>query len=565
MKQAFKKLRPYMKDYYPQFGLSFLGNILFALGTASTAYLIKPILDEIFITKDEHMLYTLPFIVVVVYFFKGIGRFMGVYFTSYIGGHIVHRLRSDMLGVLLDYDIDLFYKTQKGELISRISSDTLRISRLVSDAMPMIVREFFTTISLLGVVIYQSPKLAFFALIVLPGLAFPLSILARRMKRFSHKSQNLVADLTSRLNEIFHNIEIIKTSNAQKHEHERFVTNSLDFFKIDMKMVKTNELVGPLMELAGAIGVAAVIIVGGLEVIHDKMSVGTFFSFVTALFMVYTPIKSLMSQFNRLQDAAAASERIFDYLALRPTIKDGKKTLENVHCLEIRSVGLNYGDTQALKNINLVNNKETIALVGQSGGGKSSLVSLLVRFFDPSEGEILINNTNIKEFSLSSLRDKIAFVTQKVFIFASSVSENVAYGKEIDEKRVIDALQKANAYDFVMALPDGINTKLDEGGANLSGGQKQRIAIARAFYKSPQILILDEATSALDNESEKLIKKSIKTLAKDKFTFIVAHRLSTIEHAKKIALLKNGQIVCFGDEAELLRSCDEYKTLKDLS
>lgn len=555
-----------MKDYKTYFALSILGTIFFAFGTSATAYVIKPVLDEIFVTKNINALYILPFFVVFIFAIKGLGRFMGTYFASYIGSHIVHRLRSDMLGVLLKYDLKLFFSTQKGELISRISSDTSRISGLVSTAIPTIIREFFTSIGLLGIVIYQSPKLAFFALIVMPSLAIPLAYLAKRMKRFSHKSQDLNATFISRLNEIFHNIEIIKAFNGEVFEYKRFKKDSEEFFKVAMKMVKTNELISPIMELFGAIGVATVIIVGGKEVIQGSLSVGTFFSFITALFMIYTPIKSLLSQYNQLQDAVAASERIFEYLSLKPSIVGGNLELtEKITSVEFKNIDLFYENTQALFDINLTNNCEILALVGASGGGKSSMANLLLRFYEAKNGSILINGKDIKNFSLKSVREQIAYVSQRVFIFADSVAANVAYAKEIDETKIKEALKKANALDFVNALPDGIYTKLEESGTNLSGGQKQRISIARAIYKNAQIIILDEATSALDNKSEKLIQDAISHLCENKVTFVIAHRLSTIKIASKIALLKDGKCLCVGSEKELLENCLEYQKLKELS
>lgn len=543
-----------------------LGTVMFALGSSATAYIIKPVLDEIFVTKNETALYVVPFFIVAIYMIKGFGRFAGTYYAGYIGSHIVHRVRADMLGILLAYDIKLFHKTQKGELISRISSDTNRIATLVSTAIPTIIRDSFTALGLLGVVIYQSPKLAFFALVVMPALVFPLSMLAKRMKRFSHKSQNAVADFTSRLNETFQNIEVIKAFNGEAFEHERFKKSSEEFFRIGMKMVKTNELISPLMELFGSIGVATVIVIGGKAVISGELSVGTFFSFMAALIMLYTPIKSVMSQYNQLQDAVAAGERILAYLHLSPSIKSGTRPMpKQIKTIEFCGVGLDYGDKTALNGIDLTNRKEIIALVGDSGGGKSSLVNLLVRFYDPSRGVVKINGTDIKEFSLKDLRENIAYVTQKVFIFADTVAANVAYAKEIDEQKVLDALAKANALSFVQELPLGIYTRLEEGGTNLSGGQKQRISIARAIYKDPQILILDEATSALDNKSEQLIQDAFISLAQNRLTFIIAHRLSTVKIADKIVLLKDGKIKCEGSEQDLMRSCDEFKQLKELS
>ncbi len=519
-----------------------------------------------YLLLNQEMLYILPIAIIIIFIVKGVGRFVGSYYTVYIGNNIVHRIRSEMLEVLLRHDISFFNKTKIGEMISRISSDTGRVQNLVGRAIPIMIRESFTTLSLLGVVIYQSPKLAFFALIVMPAVIFPLSILAKRMKKFAFRYQEKNADITSRLSEIIHNIELIKVYNAEKFEFKKFFKDSLDSFTIAMKSTKTNELVSPTMELFGAIGISTVIIIGGKEVIDGSMTVGTFFSFTSALFMIYTPLRALSTQYNSLQAAVAASERIFEYLDMNPTINCGDKDFpKQIEKISFNNVDLFYGDKQALRKVNLkINKKETIALVGDSGGGKSSLVNMLVRFYDPTNGSVKINDTDIRNVTLKDLREHIAYVTQRVFIFRDSIAANVAYGHEINRDKVINALKEANAWEFVEDLPNGIDTIMEESGTNLSGGQRQRIAIARAIYKDPDILILDEATSALDNKSEKLIQEAFERISKNKITFIIAHRLSTIRNADKIAVMKDGKIICLDTESNLLANCEEFKRLKSL-
>ena len=292
------------------------------------------------------------------------------------------------------------------------------------------------------------------------------------------------------------------------------------------------------------------------------MTVGSFFSFLTALFMLYTPIKRITNIYNQLQNAVAASERILFLLDQRPNIvAQGDETVGEAQELRFDKVGLRYGDKQALADIDLAVRKgEKLALVGDSGGGKSSLVNLVVRFFDPSEGRILLDGTPLQNYRLKSLRDAVSLVTQRVYIFNDTVAANVAYGRTVDEAKVIQALKEANAWDFVQEM-GGIHTTLHEHGANLSGGQRQRIAIARALYIDPKIVIFDEATSALDTQSERRIVEAIERISRNRITIVIAHRLSTVEHADRIAVLKGGRIVCIGRAEELLENCEEYRRL----
>ncbi|DAB32980.1 MAG TPA: ABC transporter permease [Sulfurospirillum sp. UBA11407] len=566
LKSVLRRFSPYFKDYIPQFSFAILGMILASSGTAVSAYLVKPLLDEIFIAKDVQMLQLLPYAIIAVYAAKEIGRYMQAYFTAFIGHDIIRRFRDKILKNLLIQDISFFHEYRTGELISRNTNDVEKVRTVVSNLIPEFFKEFFTIIGLVFVVIYQSSALAFFALIILPLAIIPLSKLAKKMKRISKQSQEKVSDITAKLSEIFNNIEVIKASNAMDHESDIFAKENQKYFSLTMKSVKVSQLVSPLMEILGSVGVATVIIIGGMEVIEGNMSVGSFFSFLTALFMLYTPIKKLSSLYNQLQEAVAASERIFFLLDKEPLIQGGTKEIpEKIENILFENVKLKYGTKKALNGVNLeAKQGEFVALVGDSGGGKSSLVNLILRFFDPSDGKILINGVDLKEFSLKSLRDNIAIVTQRVYIFHESVAANVAYGKEIDEEKVIEALKKANAYEFISELPDGIYTHLDEFGANLSGGQRQRIAIARAIYTDPKILIFDEATSALDSKSEKKITEAMENLIKDKITFVIAHRLSTVKKADKIVVLKHGKVSAIGSDEELHMSSKEYLKLKGL-
>ncbi|MCI6988317.1 MAG: ABC transporter ATP-binding protein/permease [Campylobacter sp.] len=564
LKFLLTRFSPYFKDYKVQFFFAILGMIMSALASAASAWLIDPVLNKIFIAKNEAMLYTLPYAVIAVYAIKSGGSYMQTYFTAYIGQSVIKRFRNLLVEKLTMLDMQFFNSYRTGELISRVINDIERVRNIVSTMLPDFFMNCVMILGLLGVVIYQSPKLAFFSLVVMPAAIYPLSRLAKKMKKISRQSQEKTSNLTSKLSEIFTNIEVVKSNNAQKQEVEKFKNENEKFFKLNLKSTKTSALVSPLMEVLGAVGIAVVIIIGGSEVINDKLNVGSFFSFTAALFMLYTPLKKLSSIYNNMQDAVAASERAFELADKTPSIIGGNKEFPNrANLLTFQDIWLKYDNEFALKGVSFsVGRGEMVALVGNSGGGKSSVVNALLRFYDLNSGNILVNNDDICEFSLKSLRDNIGLVTQRVYIFNDTIANNVCYGYEFDEAKVVNALKLANAYEFVSELENGIYTTLNEHGTNLSGGQRQRIAIARALYKDPQIIVFDEATSALDNASEKAITQAMENIKNDKILITIAHRLSTIKNADSIVVLKNSQVVGIGSDSELMQSCSEYQKLK---
>ncbi|OCL90337.1 ABC transporter ATP-binding protein [Arcobacter porcinus] len=563
MKNFFKQYAPFYKNYILEIIFGIIGIILVAAATAGTAYAIQPLLDDIFINKDIEMLYIMPVIIILLYVAKGFGGYLQAYFVSFIGQDITRIVRDGLFGHILKLDYIFFQKIHSGELVSRIINDINRIQRAVSNSLAELIREALTIFALVALVIYRSPELAFYGLVVLPLAFYPLALLAKKMKKLSFKSQESNSDITASLNESFNNIEIIKANSSEDLEKKKFTMLNMIFFKYNMKAVKTNELTSPVMEILGSLAFATVVLVGGMKVINGELTTGEFSSFIAALFMLYTPIKRISKLYNSMQDAIAANERIMDMFKIKAKIIGGKQeVLKDIKNINFSNVSLFYDDFEALKKINLEANKgEIIALVGDSGGGKSSFINLIPRFYDISSGKISINNLDIKEFNLKTLRENISIVTQRVYIFNDTIASNVSYGQELDEVKVVESLKKAHAYDFVMSMKKGIHTTLDEAGTNLSGGQRQRIAIARALYKDPKILILDEATSALDNASEEIVSKVIEEVSSDKITFVIAHRLSTIKNATKIAVFKNGEIINIGKYDELLESCEEFKRL----
>ncbi|WP_349681479.1 ABC transporter ATP-binding protein [Sulfuricurvum kujiense] len=561
--EIYKRYWPYIRGYKFQYVMVLIGILLTVTATAGTAQIMQPLMDNMFIKKEAEMLYIIPALLVGIYVIKSLGRYLQAVYNTYIGMHIVSRLRENLLDKIVHMDMQFLYTNRSGELISRITNDIARIQYFVSTMMPELVRESLTVIALVAYVIYLNATLAFWALFVMPILIFPLMKITRRLKRLSHRSQEKNADLMTRLTEVFNNSEIIKANATEEYEVTRFKNENEQFFKLNMKSTYTSELVSPLMEIIGAIGLAAVIFVGGQQVYSGSMSVGEFTAFLTAVGLVFQPLRRVSAIYSKIQDAQAASERVFHIFDIENEIKDGSISLdEAIKEVRFEDVTLNFSDKPALSHINLsINAGQTVALVGQSGGGKSSLVNLLLRFYDPTEGTITLNDRNLKEYTQDSLRNQIAAVSQRVYILQDTLAANVAYGHEIDEERVKEALQKADALEFVSALSEGIHTIMQEFGANLSGGQRQRIAIARAIYKHASLLILDEATSALDNESEKRIQASLQSYAQDKITLIIAHRLSTIEHADMILYFEEGHIIARGTHRELLETSENYRRL----
>ncbi len=551
-----------MMGYKKEFSFAIVGMISVAIATTLMAHMLKPLLDDLFISKDQNMLLVIPFAIIAIFMLKSVGRFVQTYYTVYIGDDIVRKLRDKLSLHLMYQDIAYLHQMRSGELLSRITNDLNRIQQVVSSMIPRMMINVMLIIALTSYVIYQSPKLAFYFLVIMPLALLPLQVLARRMKRYARRSQESNADLTARLTEIFNNIEVIKSSSSQKFEYRRFAKENLNFFKLTMKQQLINAMVGPTLEVFGSVAVAVAIYVGARQVINDEITVGTFFAFVTALFMLYDPIRVLSNIHNQLQDAVAATERMTELFESRPEIVSGEQLLDRVERVDFRDVSLYYEDKKALSGITLKARKGKVyALVGDSGAGKSSFVNLLVRFYDTSSGTLTINDQPINAYALESLHRKIAYVTQRIYIFQDTILANVAYGAKVDEKKVEEALRRAYAWDFVEAMQKGVYTTLDEFGVNLSGGQRQRIALARALYKSPEILILDEATSALDNKSEQAIQKALESLKAEMITFVVAHRLSTVEKADTILLFESGEIIARGSYEALLEKSPEFRKL----
>lgn len=555
----FCKFFPYIKGHKFSFAIALLASIVVAICTAGVTYLIEPLIDTLtgkvpranpFFSFDEiaqngHMALAMMLLIIGTYFGKSAGTYIQTYYTNFIGQDIVRQMRDRMLDHMLSLELAFFNKMRGGELLARITNDIGIIRLAVSNYITEFVRDGATIIGLIFIVLYQSPKYALICLVIIPLAIIPLRLIIKRLKRYSHHIQEKNADITAKLNEIFNNIEAIKVSNGEKLELNNFTSQNMQFLKINMKAVRVGELSTPLMELLGAIMLSFVVYMAIGDISQEKLSAAQFSSFIGALFLIYTPLKRLVNLYTQMQSAIVAGERIFEILNITQKINDGHTTLHTpLNTITLSDVHFNYDEeTHALKGINLEFQKNKItALVGKSGSGKSSIINLILRLYEASKGEVQINGQNIKTYTQKSVRENMAIVTQKIFIFNDSILHNVAYSEKIDEARAIESLKKAHAWEFVEQMPKGIHTILDEFGTNLSGGQKQRIAIARAIYKNPEVLILDEATSALDSQTERAIKESIESLKKDKIIIIIAHRPTTIELADEVIHLHAGEI-----------------------
>jgi len=552
----FKFLKEYLLYYKKEIFLALIGMLLVSFSTAAIAWLIKSVLDKIFIAKNETMLYVLPLAIIFVYFLKALGAFLQKYYVNYIGEYIVRQIRNKFLKYILNFDMKYFKVTHSGELIIRIIDDINRIQNVVSNYLAMLIRNTLISVFLLFVVVYQNPKLALFLFIILPLIAFPIDRIAKKLKKFSKVLQSQIAVLNKQLNEIFKNIETIKVYNAKNYKYEKFKKHNLNYLKIILKTLKDSVFLNPIVDIINAIVAAIIIIIGCREIINGEMNVGAFFSFIAAFFMMVNPLRKVAITYSKLQDAIAANGRFKKIFNIKPKINSREEQLKEIKSIEFKNVFLKYGDKEILKNINYKATKlKIIGLVGDSGSAKSSFIRLIEKFYDVSNEEILINDKNIKEYNIKNLKEKITYIPQKIHIFNDTIAVNIVYGKKIDEEKIKKALKEANLLDFVNS---------QENGSNLSGGQKQQIAIARVLYNNPDVLILDEATSALDNKSEAVIMQTINSL-NNKLVFIIALRLMIIENTDEILVFKNGKIVCKGKKDEFLKNCKKFKRLYERS
>jgi subfamily B ATP-binding cassette protein MsbA len=537
--------------------------------TSALAFLVKPAIDDIFLTKNADMLLWIPVAIVLVYFIKGACSYAQTILMSLIGQRIVADLRYDLYNKIQQQSLAFFTRHSTGLLMSRITNDVQYIQGAVSEAVTSLFKDSFTLVCLIFVIFYRDWQLAVVAMFVFPLTIYPIAKFGQKMRSVATRTQVTMGSLANLLQETISGTRIVKAFGMEDYESKRFSRENEQLLKLTLKSISISALSSPFMEFLGGIGIAAIIFYGGYQVINGNSTPGNFFSFMTALIMLYEPVKRLTNVNNTIQQGIAGAQRVFSLIDMTPDIQNrpGAAELPRIsRGITLENVIFCYEETPVLKNINLtIKAGEVMAFVGMSGGGKTTLVNLIPRFYDVTEGRILIDGEDIRDVTMESLRKQIGMVTQQTILFNDTVRNNIAYGSiEKNDEAIIRAARAANAHDFIVQLPEGYDTVIGEQGTKLSGGEKQRLSIARALLKDAPILILDEATSSLDTESEIEVQDALENLMKGRTTLIIAHRLSTIRNADRIIVLVNGEIVEEGAHDVLLEKKGEYYKLYNM-
>lgn len=565
----FKRLLRLARPHLSRFIIAMLCMLVVGATTSALAFLVKPALDEIFLKKNADMLKWIPLGVILIYIVKGGCSYLQTIIMNFIGQRVVADLRADLYRKIQLQSLAFFTRNPTGTLMSRITNDVGYVQGAVSEAVTSLFKDSFTLVSLIFVIFYRDWQLAIIATCIFPLAVYPIAKFGQKMRQVATKMQITLGSLTTLLQEAISGARIVKAFGMEEYENKRFSVENERLFRMNLKAVSVNAISSPFMEFLGGIGIAAIVFYGGYQVIHGNSTPGTFFSFLTALIMLYEPVKHLTSVNNTIQQGIAGAERVFGIIDLEEEIKNrpAARQLPRIsRNIEIRDVGFRYEDAYVLKNINInIRAGEVVAFVGMSGGGKTTLVNLIPRFYDVTSGAITIDGIDIRDVTIESLRGQIAIVTQQTILFNDTVRNNIAYGDIIKtEDEIVAAARAANAHDFIMRLPEGYETLIGEQGTKLSGGERQRISIARALLKDAPILILDEATSSLDSEAEIEVQSALDNLMQGRTTLVIAHRLSTIRNADRIFVLVNGMIKEEGTHDRLLACEGEYCRLYNM-
>lgn len=548
----------YVRPYVGVLMLAMLFMFIAAAMTGALAKLMEPIIDDVFTSQDQSKLWPVALAVLGTFVLRGFATYGHSVLLNKVGQRVVANIQSDLFAHTMKMDLAFFHEMKSGQLLSRIVSDATVMRNTVAESLMALGKHGITLIVLMGVMFYQDWKLTLISLFVFPSAAYVVIRLGKKLRRVSTDTQQELGDLSTDLTQAFQGIRHVKAYGMQNHEKGRINKGVENLFKLNYKIYRVSALTTPLSEILSGLAIVTIIVYGGYQVIAGESTAGKLFSFITAFMLAYEPMKRLAKLNAHLQIGLAAADRIFKVLDLKPAISDYpnvKPLNAKAFTIQFDAVSFAYPDgTQALQSVDInVPHGKTVALVGASGSGKSTMINLLPRFYDVQHGAVKIDDTDIRDVTLESLRANMALVSQEVTIFNDTVFDNIAYGTiDATTEDVIKAAKAATAHAFIENLPEGYNTIVGEQGVKLSGGQRQRIAIARAMLRNAPILLLDEATSALDTESERAVQDALDRLQDGRTTLVVAHRLSTIINADYIYVMQNGQIVEEGRHNDLL-------------
>jgi len=562
----YRRMLLYARPYVPRLACAMLLMVGISGLNGSTAFLVKPVLDDIFIEKNVARLAWVPLLVLAIYVVRGVLEFAQSYLMSGVGQRVVRDIRDHLYRHMQSLSLSFYMRHPTGVLMSRVLNDVSLMQTAITDAAMGIIKDIFTAAFLVFVVFYRDWKLALVALVAFPLALWPIARFGRKLRKTSTRAQEITGGLTSHLQETISGAKLVKSFGAEGYEVDRFAARNQELFRLSMKVVKVHAMTSPLSEMFAGVGTAAVIYYGGYSVISGHSTPGNFFSFITALLMLYEPVKRLSRVNNIVQQGIAAGMRVFDVIDTLPEVmeKEGAVTLPPIRReIAFEHVDFRYAENgeAVLRGVDFRVPAGTLAaIVGGSGAGKTTLVDLLPRFYDPQGGAVRIDGVDIRDATLASLRAQIAIVGQHTVLFNDTVRNNIAYGiPDAPMEKVTEASRRANAHGFIERMPDGYDTMVGEQGLRLSGGERQRLAIARAILKDAPVLILDEATSALDSESESVVQNALDTLMRGRTTFVIAHRLSTVRNADVILVIEEGRVIERGRHEDLLSRDTRYR------
>lgn len=566
---TFGRIVHYSKPYWGRIAISTLASVAVGTMDGGFAYLVEPLLRKTFATNDKTIFTFLPIGVIIIFAIRALCRYLNDYFIRTAGELAVQDIRNDLYRNSMHLGLRFYHKHPTGSLMSRVLSDVAVMQNGIGNVVTSVCRDGFSAISLLGVIFYRSWELALITFIVIPLTVFSAQKIGKRIKRLSGQSQEKIGDVAALLQETYTGIKVVKAFGLEDWVIKRFKTATSCYYSFVRKGIKYNSISAPVIEMITSFGIAGVIWVGGSMVMRGELTSAEFFSFLTAMILVYKPVKSLNNSYNIIQTSIGAAVRVFEVIDEKPELADTENAVSIGRVageVEFRDVSFAYDGETVLNQINLsARHGEIIALVGPSGGGKSTLVSLIPRFYDVTSGAVMVDGTDIRSIRMADLMRQVALVDQETMLFNDTIANNIRYGNfSATDIEVETAAQAAFAHDFIMEMPDGYSTNIGDRGARLSGGQRQRICIARALIKDAPILIMDEATSALDTESEQMVQKALDNLMANRTTFVIAHRLSTVIHADQILVLDGGCIVERGSHETLLNNGGLYSRLCSL-